>query len=126
MMPGGLDNSPQHVVWLRLLLHLLHLLDFLALAEVTVGQVTAHEHRCVAVVGLPRDIGARPCACGHDARPCIRAATRERSGSRPDCSGTLLRLAVTRPAGGPPGRGPAPLGSRPTSASEFQEDDQAW
>ena len=39
-------------------------------------EVPTHEHRRVAVVGLARDVGARPCACGHDARPCIRATTR--------------------------------------------------
>ena len=46
-------------------------------------EVPTHEHRRVAVVGLARDVGARPCACGHGA-------------------GTPLRLAVTRPTGGPP------------------------
>jgi len=44
----------------------------------------SHEHGRVAVVGLPRDVDARPRACGHGARLCIHPAGRYRSASRRD------------------------------------------
>jgi hypothetical protein len=42
-------------------------------------QMPPHQHGRIAVVGLPRDVYARPRACGHGARLCTRPAGRCRS-----------------------------------------------
>jgi hypothetical protein len=39
-------------------------------AREEVGEVPAHQHRGIAVVGLPWDVDARPRARGHGARLC--------------------------------------------------------
>ncbi|WP_143141451.1 hypothetical protein [Nannocystis exedens] len=88
----GLDYEPSREVTapsepLQLGLHELRQQAVAALLEPLkeAGEVPAHEHRGVAVVGLSRDVDARPRARGHDARLCIRTTARLRSPRLRDC-----------------------------------------
>ena len=57
----------------------------------------SHEHGCVAVVGLPRGVDARPRACGHGARhPTRRSRQLSKSArSLPALPTMLAQVAAT-------------------------------